>query len=495
MNMDKQLITLLILLLMLSGFPLWAANYYIATNGADGNSGVDVNHPWAPDARAWTGITSGSVVSFNCTNIFTNITFWCTANNVLFTSYGTSNTIITNGTPGPNSYGCCTFTNLSGIVLSNLCLDAPRPDTNDDGDNGQYGTVYFTAYTTNNTLYTNDNVINCRVTGAGWTVYYLAGYQNFPDGFTNSGVFGCTISNGWWGGFTTQVQDWGSGNPIIPTNPEFQNCYFISNDVSLCLGGTAYPSGSGVVPYCANGMLIRGNRVHDCGMSNNFSGSGGGPGGIYLASSENCVTASNEIFHIYTRTSGITVDGSGFGPDESSVSNLFEYNHSHDNQGAGAYTYNGPYGGGKNIFRFNSLSNNASVWGAEFVLQGDTNDILYNNTVISAHQTISSTETGDGFTNNILDSPNSTLALNGSPFVNNLVYTPASIGLPPWMNSNLQLYYAGPGVLSACYIPGNGSVDYWGTNVDNYAFNIGAVNSTWGGTNLHLAVKAPQFGP
>jgi hypothetical protein len=492
----------LVALMLWLAFQVQATTYYIATNGADGNSGTDVNHPWAPDTHAWTSITANSVVGLNSTNLFTNICFWCTVNNVLWTSYGSSNTIVSNNLPGANLLFDCAFTNLSGIVLSNLYLDAPRPDTNGYygaiQDNGQCGTVYFIVNSSNNTMYANDTIIFCRVTGTTYPIYWNPTYVAWPDGFTNWVVFGNTISNGAVAGLTTQVSDWGSGNPIIPTHPEMVNGIVASNDISKNLGFTAYTSGFGASLYCCNGLKAIGNRIYMNGASNNWSGSGGGPGGYFIVSSENCYTFSNEVFSNYSRTAGQTIDGNGLGADTSAISNTFACNYVHDNQGDGMYDYGGPNGAGKNVFKFNYLSNNAYVYGQEIAFSECTNNSAYNNTVISKEQALSTSDTGDGFTNNIFVTPNQTLTLNGCPFINNIFYTNGAantVALPPWMNTSLQLYFNGPGVLSAYYIPGNGSVDYWGTNIDNYSYNVGAVNSTWGGSNPRLGVKAPQFGP
>ncbi len=94
--------------------------------------------------------------------------------------------------------------------------------------------------------------------------------------------------------------------------------------------GKGSHSGSGIVLAQVDGAIIEYCRAYENGSLNDYEG--GGPVGIWAWDANRVVIQFNESHHNRT---GSSKDGAGFDLDGGVTNSVVQYNHSHDNDGAG----------------------------------------------------------------------------------------------------------------------------------------------------------------
>ncbi|MYK95434.1 right-handed parallel beta-helix repeat-containing protein [Candidatus Poribacteria bacterium] len=94
--------------------------------------------------------------------------------------------------------------------------------------------------------------------------------------------------------------------------------------------GKGSHSGNGIVLAQVDGAIIEHCRAYENGSLNDYEG--GGPVGIWAWDANRVVIQFNESHHNRT---GSSKDGAGFDLDGGVTNSVVQYNHSHDNDGAG----------------------------------------------------------------------------------------------------------------------------------------------------------------
>lgn len=151
-------------------------------------------------------------------------------------------------------------------------------------------------------------------------------------------------------------------------------------------GGAWYPStnfifrnntvadigGDGLVPHHSDGSLLEYNVVHDFNMR-----STGANVGLWCWNCDNIVYQFNEVYH--GGWNGNLKDSQAFDIDGGNLSNIYQYNYSHDNKG-GMVLICGWQTSTDNIVRYN-ISQNDGDDVIHLACDNMTNTQIYNNTV------------------------------------------------------------------------------------------------------------------
>jgi hypothetical protein len=366
---------LLLFVLQLYFFPLYAATYYVSSAGNDNNTGTSITKPWATiDKVNKTKFTSGDRILFAGGSTFHGSLYFSEnskgtqANPIQVGSYGNGRATIRSETKaGLYAY------NTAGYKISNLNFIGSGRTTNTS-----YGIFFYMDLTAARLEYVvvdSVEVQGYKITGI------VMGSWNKASGYDNVSVTNSIVHD---------IGDTGIGTFAEALNSH-KNVYIGNNKVYNISGlpeKTNSHSGSGIVLGGANGAVIEYCEAYNSGWLNAWKN--GGPVGIWGYMCNNLIIQYNESHHNRTGTSK---DGGGFDIDGGCTNSIMQYNYSHDNEGAGYLIaqYNGAPPLNGVIIRFNISENDGRkngyggihLWssGANGGIQ---NVEIYNNTIYSA---------------------------------------------------------------------------------------------------------------
>ncbi len=186
------------------------------------------------------------------------------------------------------------------------------------------------------------------------------------SGFRDSGIsFAAEPIDGSWSGFrdvrithTTSHDNGDAGISCIGAwNPEASGYAHADFYIGNCsayrnagIPGKGSHSGNGIVLAQVDGATIEYCCAYENGKLNDYEG--GGPVGIWAWDANRVVIQFNESHHNRT---GSSKDGGGFDLDGGVTNSVVQYNHSHDNDGAGYLL--AQFGGARpfhgNVVRYN----------------------------------------------------------------------------------------------------------------------------------------------
>jgi hypothetical protein len=237
----------------------------------------------------------------------------------------------------------------------------------------------------------NISVDSVEVSGFGLYGIFVfgagAGTENNFNGYNHVTVTRCTVNNNLYVGI------WIYGNYDWTSQKRYahKNVYIAYSKAFNNSGDYSYlekHSGNGILVESTDGAIIERciayNNGFDCHSPN------GGPVGIWTHASNNVIIQYNESHH--NKTGSGSVDGGGFDFDAGVTNSIFQYNYSHDNDGAGFLLYvykDGPYTFENNIVRYNISQNDGrkNRYSAVHVVNDGMNfrNIhVYNNTFYTA---------------------------------------------------------------------------------------------------------------
>lgn len=493
---------LVFLVLISLACPVFATNYFVATSGSDGNSGLS-GSPWQTVSRVNTGpLAPADVVTFTASQNF--IGTLIPTNGVTYNSSGSGFATITN-----QFLPALAATNVSGAVLINLKFSTITPSS------GVFGAPYCVGFNINSTVgtaYNGWHLTNCIIVGG------TNAFQSFTpttlDGYTGWSMNGCSISNASEFGFFI-------GNTNLSTATyNFTNGYLGNCEIASITGDSTLNTASGVGFVFANciNSLCESNYIHDCGsLATQLAGPGAGfPIASYGITIQDCIAAR-------IRTQG--GDGGGFDIDDRNsncvVQNCLAYNC--DGWG---YLFIGT--GTGNVMRFNVGINNCQRTPTAGEIQtGGTSCLFCNNTIVSSNLLIHSVDQSVFYNNIFVQLTNAQQFLSFNTF-NGLGYgnvlwrsdgsfsahfngvdysswpsflTGADVGqyvynLDPWLQnpsavsnitsaaqfSQIKQYLPHVGQIAdqrSLLVTGGSTNDFTGKLLRNF-WNLGAFDSSWG---------------
>lgn len=330
--------------------PAYAANFYVAGEGDDNNSGT-ISQPWRSIARVNDQVLSpGDVVYFQGGQAFGGSLYLAPEDSgtvsspVVIASYGAGRATIESSSTGIFGY------NVKGIEIRDL---------NVSGSAGNNPGVFFYCDLVDGTKLESITVKNVDAYGAPLSGIMIGANPSMGNaGFKDVLIENCRVYGNVNGIMTY-------GNPSVlgqnHQNIIVRNCEAFGNP------GTGGNSGSGIVIAGVDSALVEHCLAYNNGYGN--TGSGAGPVGIWCYDAANVVIQKN-ISHS-NKTGPSNVDGGGFDIDGGSTNCVLQYNYSYNNYGpgyllaqyAGASTFN------NNTLRYN-ISQNDGRKGTGSTLKG-----------------------------------------------------------------------------------------------------------------------------
>jgi hypothetical protein len=319
---------------------LFAADYFVASQGNDASTGTSQQTPWRSVARAnSTSFRHGDRLLFHGGQSFPgNLALRCATNDstsvpLIISSYDAGRATILAG-----SNTGITVESLGGITISNLIVLGDGP-TNNAG----YGILC------DNQLDGFQRLENLRIDNADTSGFGMFGVliSGKSAGFDHVQVLNCDLHDNLRGGMEIAGRLPYDSPLYAHADVVVRNCRAFRNS-----GDPHYEknhSGSGMVLYQVDGGFIDG-----CSAWGNGELCQHPNGGVGIWS---CASRAVTIQHCQSfanRTHG--GDGGGFDLDGGSVDCVLQYNYSHDNDGPGLmlYTYRySSYSDQGNIVRFN----------------------------------------------------------------------------------------------------------------------------------------------
>ncbi len=300
-------------------------DYYISPFGNDSDSGVDQKHPWCSiDKLNATLLSAGDSVWFQANQTYIgNLTLTETENytsdeQITFGSYGDGKATIVANT-GPGFF----VKNRSGIRIVDLSfLGAGTEQNNSSG-------IWFLNTLPENKKLSHIDIDNVEVSGFRHAGICIAA-QPIDHGWCGFSDVKITNTKSYDNG-DAGISCFGSWNPKVigysHANIHVSNCRVYNN---YGIVGKGSHSGNGIVLSQVDGATIEYCEAYENGKLNNYEG--GGPVGIWTWDSNRVLIQFNESHHNRT---GSSKDGGGFDLDGGARNSIVQYNHSHDNEGAG----------------------------------------------------------------------------------------------------------------------------------------------------------------
>lgn len=358
-------------------------DYYISPIGNDSNSGVDRKQPWC------------SIDKLNATQLFPGDSVWFQANQTFKGNLTLSET--DNFTPGEQitfgSYGDGKATidagTGAGFLAKNRC-SVRIVDLNFKGagteQNNSAG-IWFL-----NTLPEHKKLAHIHI-------------ENVEiSGFKHAGICIAAqpIDNGWCGFSEVKITNanvhdnadagincYGSWNPK-ETGYSHTNIHISHSRVYKNYGivDKGNHSGNGIVLSQVDGATIEYCEVYENGKLN--KNESGGPVGIWTWDSNRVLIQFNKSHHNQT---GSRKDGGGFDLDGGVRNSIVQYNHSHNNDGAGYLLaqFDGAKEFHNNVIRYNLSENDGrkNKYGGIHLWStgangGIRNTTIYQNTVLTS---------------------------------------------------------------------------------------------------------------
>jgi hypothetical protein len=370
-----------------SGALITPANYYIAANGNDSNSGTSPLSPWQTITKVNSVTpTPGSTFLFRGGDTFSGTLVVAASGQsalpIVYDSYEDGNATISSG----NNSGLISV-NFDNLIVRNLTFIGNVGVNTNNGIQ-----ISNPGNDCNNYLF-----FNLTISGYNWGIQLLPGHPGAspPNMFftymRNMTVKNCTIHD-----CTAGIQSLGQNdreNQSLYSPP-----YFLSQYNFLVDGCTVYnlALGDGITAQGIDGFTVQNCLVHDVGGS----ATGASLAGLYSANAANILWQFNELYKIY--------DVAGFGHDGIAMYNdfgvnnaLVQYNYVHDCDNSAYSTTTGDLPSGHQntdsvVLRYNIFVGCGSVnltTGTGILLgtlgAGDTitNLYIYNNTIIGGFTT------------------------------------------------------------------------------------------------------------
>jgi hypothetical protein len=367
---------------LLFAAPASADTYYVSTTGDDGDAGTSRTHPWRTPARVnRTDLAPGDRVLFEGGRTFGGGVQLDAADTgtaaapVVIGSYGSGRAkLAATGQPGLFAEG------MGGLVVRDLRIVGPGRDASDS--NGL--TVYAGGPWGHR--FPRVRVERVEVAGFGrWGVQ--VGTWAGPAGFDGIDILQVDAHANALGGIGIYAQQRAANRAVTVRDSRAWD--------NPGRAGLASNSGNGIVVGGADGGLIEGSVAHDNGGRDTAHE---GPVGIWTYDSRGVVIERNES---YANRTGGPKDGGGFDLDDRVSDSVLQYNHSHDNDGAGfliAHPSGDPLHT-RNVVRFNLSERDGRRNGfAGVTIWGRTTQLdVFHNTVVGPAAAVRADELGDGF--------------------------------------------------------------------------------------------------
>jgi len=400
--------------------------------GNDSNTGL-IGAAWATMAQVnrWAFVPS-DIISFRAGQTFAGTLTPQQSGTynrpIVYTSYGTGQAIISNGTSDVQG---ALLLNAGGVTFRNLAFVGPgvtyTPATPTATSVGTKIGVEVYSTATSGPAWSSVYIDNCTISGYHDGLWFHTPVANGSPvvGYTDIRVTSTTIHDCFVYGLYMQGSATKSGAPwFFPTGTRT----FVGVRVQDCHIYNIYgdPNGNPVIgsPFWALNCtrLVTDNCVfHDSGqVAGLVSGApGGGVGAIVYMECTQSAIQWCEAYNIHTT---VAYDGCAFDLDGATTNCLMHRNYTHDNDGpgflTGLYPTSGPTTG--NIIRYNvSIGDGKKNSSPAIYAPSSTGPLIHNNTVIvravpgvSAPPALGVTNgTGAQAYNNVL------IAQNGCPLV------------------------------------------------------------------------------
>jgi hypothetical protein len=371
--------------------------YYVSSSGSDSNAGTSTGAPFATFSKAAAVASpNDTVLGKGGDTIADNAVF---NGGITLGSYGTGQCTI-NGGAG-NAIQIKLSTNTDVAVVSNLTIAGSNAAyVNGSSFHGLVISVLGTARLSGGVTITGLTVsgfhhgISITIGGAG------AGANNVA--IANNLVHDCQLHGILIEGNTTSAVS-------------FSNTSVHDNTVHDITGSPGDVQAHGWGGYGIQVMscltdvgpcVVYNNLVYNTGANSPTSGPTSGQGtGIWCQACDSLVVRNNVVHHAYSQ--GGFQDGNAYDCDQYCTNCVFEYNVSHDCQGASSACFldSGATG---NVFRFNLGINDATVSAGSIRMSSGAGDghgscTWHNNTYISlAGRPCVMTDSATDFTNKLL---------------------------------------------------------------------------------------------
>jgi len=487
----------------------WTTYYVDSVSGNDSNNGTSTSTPW----KTLTKVDSvtfnpGDCIRFKCGCTFTGLFYPLGSGDsnypIWVDKYGTGNNPIIDGNGGPSAIYLenqqyWEFTNLE-IVNSGTSVTDRR---------GIW--IYLWSAGTKTHLYFSNLYIHNVNRGGTDTSKDADGIQFYTDvtvagcHFDNVQISNCTISNVDGTGIVFSANGssdgyiWSSSGDVLGGHGQRDTNVAIYNNV------VKYVGGNGILPTKTAAPHVYNNVVDYSCLANSGAA-------IWSWDASNSLFEYNESGY----THFISSDGEALDADFFCSNTIFQYNYSHDTEGAGqtAFMDGSRYSRGwantNPIFRYNISQNDGTLIG----IAGPVDNVqFYNNTY---YETASPTSHGPG-TRKLLTSGDWSGTVNSAALKNNLFYfdsggafdsstaitydhnsfygistypsdsnkitsnpllvSPGGGGASLSSVDSYKLQTGSPLLGAGILISSNGGKDYWGNSVSSTAApNIGAYN-------------------
>src|SRR3954451_22737658 len=381
MTRRRALVTLICLLTLLVAAPAWADTYYVSAAGDDGNAGTSHEYPWRTPARVSAAdLAPGDRVLFEGGSTFRGGVHLDAADAgtaaapVVIGSYGSGRaTLAPTEQPGLYAEG------MGGLVVRDLRVIGQGLDTSDTNGLAIYADGPWGQ------RFPRVRVARVEVEGFGrWGVH--VGTWAGPAGFDGIDVSEVDAHGNALGGIGVYAQQRAANLAVTVRDSRAWD--------NPGRAGLAKHSGSGIVVGGTDGGLIEGCVAHDNGGRDTANE---GPVGIWTYDSRGVVIEGNES---YANRTGGPKDGGGFDLDDRVSDAVIQYNHSHDNDGAGFLIANPSLAPEhtRNIVRFNLSERDGRRNGfAGISLWGRTTQLdVFHNTVVGPAAAVRADALGDG---------------------------------------------------------------------------------------------------
>ena len=378
----RALVAVICVLTLFVAAPASADTYYVSAAGDDSDVGTSREHPWRTPARV-TGadLAPGDRVLFEGGSAFRGGVYLDAADAgtaaapVVIGSYGSGRaTLAPTEQPGVYAEG------MGGLVVRDLRVVGQGLDASDTNGLAIYaGSPWGQRFP-------RVRVERVEVVGFGrWGLH--VGTWAGPAGFDGIDIVQVDAHANALGGIGIYAQQRAANRAVTVRDSRAWD--------NPGRAGLAKNSGNGIVVGGVDGGLIEGCVAHDNGGRDTARE---GPVGIWTYDSRGVVIEGNES---YANRTGGPKDGGGFDLDDRVSESVMQYNHSHDNDGAGFLIAN-PSGDPlhtRNVVRFNLSERDGrrngfagvSIWGRTTQLD------VFHNTVVGPAAAVRADALGDGF--------------------------------------------------------------------------------------------------
>ena len=348
--------------------------FYVDSSGSDANSGTSVDRPWATLARVNSGrFSPGDAVLFRGGDTFTGCLTISTTNlpdssadaGLSLDAFGDGMYTIKASCSGylPDGSGSAAITlaGVSGIKISHAILRGATESVKGT----PYG-IYIFNPSASTRVMSNLNIADNDIGGFYSTESKKYGGEIFFNTYfqKTTSIDHVYIGHNKLHGLNGPASPDENGMMSIARMANIEHVTIERNliyDIGgkpLAKGGLGGCEGNGLVALGMKGALIKLNVAHDLGGN---SDSCGGPGGIWMAQSDDVTIENNEVYRVRPLTTPpeTSCDWVAFDFDYSVTNSKIQYNYSHDNYGAGLLLFGAPGVWGPNEARYNVSVNDA----------------------------------------------------------------------------------------------------------------------------------------